>query len=127
LGCNQVNDRDSQVPEFSRYTKIEVRAVGQDRELGLFDSRRLDEFPELFVNTWDVMHYLDQPHDGETARIDNLSHPVGAHVRTGATEKVYVRVSASDCGNKLGRIKIPGSFPSRYENLRTHRNKFINA
>jgi hypothetical protein len=95
LGRDQVDNGNTEAPEFARDPQIEIWTVGEDRNVGPFRLCCPNQLAELPVDAWDVVDHFDQSDDGEASRIYDLADSGRSHARTCTAKEVSGGIQAS--------------------------------
>jgi plastocyanin len=106
LGCDEVDNRYTQLAEFSRDAEVEVRRVSQDGELRPAPADGFNQPAELFINPGDVVNYFNQSHNREALASNDRFDPGVAEAGAGAAEELGVRMAAPQFVNEERGVAI---------------------
>ena len=118
LRRDKIDHRHAQPLELRRHAEMEIRGIGEDREVRHALCRFPDQPPISEPDPRQVAHHLHYSDYGQILRSDDSLHPRLAQVRSGAAEKSAVRPAAAQFEDQFRGVEIAGGFSGGYQNLR---------
>ena len=94
LGGHQVDHGNALLVKLTGEAQVEIRRIGQDREVGLLLARFGQQFAVFAVDAGNVGDHFHQAYDRQTGGVHHGAHTGGAQARAGAAEELRLRQNA---------------------------------
>ena len=120
LRCNQIDNWNTKRFQLSGYPQVEIRTIGQEREVRPFGFRVSNQLTELAVDAGQMRNNFKKSHYRETVRIYHDMNACRLHTWAGAAEEFGIGEVAAQSLDQRRRVKVAGGLAGRNQDLSWH-------